>query len=66
MVISGKEDPYKLQAKLGKRLCEPTVSRSVDHGGAHQIPRATKDVKRIVQAIEWAMHQAATATVFQY
>lgn len=66
MHISGKEDPYKLQAKLGKKLCEPTVSKSIEHGGSHQVPRATKDVKKIVQGIEWAMQQAATTTAFQY
>lgn len=66
MHISGKQDPYKLQAKLGKKLCELTVSKSIEHEGSHQVPRAAKDVKKIVQGIEWAMHQAATTTAFQY
>ncbi|KAH7417570.1 serine hydrolase FSH [Cadophora sp. MPI-SDFR-AT-0126] len=63
--VMGKEDPYEDQSKLSRRLCEPTVSRTVEHGGVHMVPRATKDVKKVVQAIEWAMHQS-TVSAFQY
>ncbi|KAH8588578.1 serine hydrolase FSH [Bisporella sp. PMI_857] len=63
--ISGKKDPYKLQAEMARRLCEKSVLRYIEHGGQHQVPRATKDVKKVVEAIEWAMHQA-TIVAFQY
>lgn len=63
--VFGKNDPYKLQADLAFRLCDKTIARSFEHGGSHNVPRAPKDVKKIVKGIEWAWQQANTVG-FQY
>jgi hypothetical protein len=63
--ISGREDPYKMQSDLVRKLCEKPLVKFIEHGGAHQVPRATRDVKKVVDGIEWAIQQASVVR-FQY
>jgi pimeloyl-ACP methyl ester carboxylesterase len=58
--VVGKEDnPLMIrQSELMYRVCDPAVSRWLEHSGGHDVPRKMQDAKAAVKAMEWAIAES--------
>lgn len=55
--VVGKEDnPLMIrQSELMYKVCDPAMSKWLEHSGGHDIPRKPADAKAAVKAMEWAI-----------
>lgn len=58
--VVGKEDnPLMIrQSELMYRVCDPAVSKWLEHSGGHDVPRKIQDAKAAVKALEWAIAES--------
>ncbi|RMD42208.1 hypothetical protein DV735_g2939, partial [Chaetothyriales sp. CBS 134920] len=57
-VVGRQDDPLMIrQSELMYRLCDPTVSKWVEHSAGHDVPRQVQDAKAAVTALEWAISE---------
>jgi len=55
-VVGKKDNPLMIrQSELMYKVCEPTLSKWLEHSGGHDIPRQVQDAKAAVKAMEWAI-----------
>jgi len=57
-IVGKQDDPLMIsQSELMYRVCDPTVSKWLEHSGGHDIPRQLQDAKAAVKALEWAISE---------
>lgn len=45
-------------AELSRSICEESMSRTVVHGGLHDIPKKRTEIKAVLRQIDWAISRA--------
>ncbi|KAI1618128.1 serine hydrolase FSH [Exophiala viscosa] len=58
-VVGKQDDPLMIrQSQLMYQVCDPTVSKWLEHSGGHDVPRQLADAKAAVKALEWAISES--------
>ena len=59
--VTGKtDDPAMVElSKLMRGLCREDIMKSLEHMGAHDVPRDSRGVGALLQAVEWAARAGA-------
>lgn len=59
--ITGRNDPFFKQTNLAKSLFDKDTTRSIEHSGAHDVPRIDAEIKSAVAAAQWAIQRSQMA-----
>jgi hypothetical protein len=59
--VVGRKDDKRLveMSRLMEGVCEEGLVRRVVHGGGHDVPRLSGDVRALWQAVDWAIRESA-------
>lgn len=57
--VVGKKDQELMleQSSLMYQLCDPALSKWLEHSGGHDVPRQLNEAKAAVKAMEWAVSE---------